>query len=54
MSGLSNPPRRTRKPAPRRAAANLRLPHPSWRLSGEAEAAGATLSAEDFWQKLGL
>lgn len=43
-----------RKSALRPTAGSARFPHPSWRLSGDAEAAGKTLSAEDFWQKLGL
>jgi hypothetical protein len=54
MTRLSSQARRTRKPAQRPAAANARLPHPSWRLSGEAGPADQTLSAKDFWQKLGL
>ena len=54
MTRVSNLPRRARKPAPRPTAAQVRLPHPSWRLSGEADAAGHALSADDFWQKLGL
>lgn len=54
MSNRSSPPRIARKPAPRVIAANIRLPHPSWRLSGDAEAKGRSISAEDFWQKLGL
>jgi hypothetical protein len=53
MTRLSRPARRSRNTAQRPAAAHIRLPHPSWRLSGEAGPAD-TLSAEDFWQKLGL
>ena len=53
MTRVSSQARRTRNPAPRPAAANIRLPHPSWRLSGETGPADK-LSAEDFWQKLGL
>ncbi|WP_298173282.1 hypothetical protein [Novosphingobium sp.] len=57
MSRLSNPPRSARKPSARSpvaSAAVARLPHPSWRLLGETATADRTLSAEDFWQKLGL
>jgi hypothetical protein len=54
MSKRSSPPRIARKPAPRVIAANIRLPHPSWRLSGDSELTRRSITAEDFWQKLGL
>lgn len=54
MTRLSSQPRRTRKPAPGAVIANARLPHPSWRLSGETPSQDRSLTAEDFWQKLGL
>lgn len=54
MSRLSSQPRRARKPAASAVIANARLPHPSWRLSGEAPPQDRNLTAEDFWQKLGL
>jgi hypothetical protein len=54
MSRLSSQPRRVRRPAASAVIANARLPHPSWRLSGETATGERTLSAEDFWQKLGL
>ena len=31
-----------------------RLPHPSWRLSGEAPQPKSALSADDFWKRLGI
>lgn len=53
------------KTAPRRSAqssvllpripAASRLPHPSWRLAGVgAGETAAPLTADDFWQRLGL
>lgn len=54
MTRLSSQPRRTRKPAAGAVIANARLPHPSWRLSGDAPPQDRSLTAEDFWQKLGL
>lgn len=54
MTRLSSQSRRTRKPAASAVIANSRLPHPSWRLSGEAPPQDRSLTAEDFWLKLGL
>lgn len=54
MSKLASLPRRIRKPAASAVIANARLPHPSWRLSSEAPPQDRSLTAEDFWQKLGL
>lgn len=54
MTRPSSLPRRVRKPAASAVIANARLPHPSWRLWGEAAPQDRSLSAEDFWQKLGL
>ncbi len=53
MTRVSSQLRRSRKPASA-VIANSRLPHPSWRLSGEAPQQERSLTAEDFWQKLGL
>ena len=53
MPRVSSQPRRIRKPASA-VIANARLPHPSWRLSGEAPPPDRSLTADDFWQKLGL
>lgn len=54
MTRVSGQPRRVRTPAPVANAATARMPHPSWRLFGETATGERTLSAEDFWQKLGL
>jgi len=54
MTRLSSQARRIRKPGTNAVIANARLPHPSWRLSGEAPPQDRSLTAEDFWQKLGL
>jgi hypothetical protein len=54
MSRLSSLHRRPRKPSAPNPAGPTRQPHSSWRLSGEERPTGDTLTAEDFWQKLGL
>ena len=32
----------------------VRLPHPSWRLSGARQGTEIPLSADDFWKRLGV
>ena len=32
----------------------MRLPHPSWRLSGARHGNESPVSADDFWKRLGL
>jgi len=54
MPRVSSLPRRVRKASAYAGNSNARLPHPSWRLSGEAPAQSGSLTAEDFWKKLGL
>ncbi|MCW1382669.1 hypothetical protein OLX02_07515 [Novosphingobium sp. KCTC 2891] len=59
MSQVTDPSARSVSSKPFRLARApraplVRIPHPSWRLSRPAPDEVAPLSADEFWQRLGL